>query len=331
MTSRAEHSRISVGLVGARGYVGAELARLLVEHPSFELAFLSSRRNGGRALEDEVDGTHTDLEYEVLTPEQIAERDCEVVVLALPNGKAAEIVAALDRARRDPVVLDLSADYRFDDDWQYGLPERRRAALVGSRRIANPGCYATGIQLAVAPVLDALAAPVHAFGVSGYSGAGKQPSERNDFLALKGGILPYKLTGHVHEREVSHHLGHPVCFMPHVAPFYRGISLTVAMSFRQPTSVEALVARYREAYAREALVDVTEAVPRVQEIAGKFGVALGGFTVSEDGMRGVVVATLDNLLKGAASQAVQNLNLACGLDELEGLRVARTVSEAPTR
>jgi N-acetyl-gamma-glutamyl-phosphate reductase len=171
----------------------------------------------------------------------------------------------------------------------------------------------------VGPLVDWLAGPAQVFGVSGYSGAGKRPSERNDFMRLKGGVLPYKLTGHVHEAEASRHLGHPVRFMPHVAPYYRGISLTVSLSFREPARVEEVRARFVEAYEREPLVAVFDAIPRVQEIAGKHGVAIGGISVSEDGLDCVLVATLDNLLKGAATQALQNLNLACGLDELDGV------------
>ncbi len=311
---------IPVGVVGARGYVGAETVRLLCQHPGFELCFVSSRARAGRPVADEIEGFTGDLRFEDLDPTQIAARGAGALILALPNGHAAAIVDALDRAGADPVVVDLSADFRFDDGWRYGLPERRREALRGCRRIANPGCYATAFQLAVAPLLDQLAGPPHGFGVSGYSGAGTTPSERNDVERLTGGILPYSLTGHIHEAEVGRQLGRPVCFIPHVAPFFRGITLTASMELRAPLTGEQLVARYRDAYAGEPLVAVTDSIPRIQDHVGRHHATVGGFAVSADGRHAVVVAALDNLLKGAATQAVQNLNLACGLDELEGIR-----------
>ena len=124
-------------------------------------------------------------------------------------------MAAFDFANQaDPVIIDLSADYRFDPSWYYGLPELTRARHAGQRRISNPGCYATAMQLAIAPMLDVLDGPVQCFGVSGYSGAGTTPSDKNDPGKLRDNLMPYALTGHVHEREVSTQLHHPVEFMP---------------------------------------------------------------------------------------------------------------------
>src|SRR5688572_29714724 len=161
----------TLGIVGARGFVGAELIKLVAAHPGFELAFVSSRELDGQRVADHVDGYDGDLRYVAFGPDQIASQGVDVLVLALPNGKAAPFVAAIDVAAPATVVIDLSADYRFDAGWYYGLPELTRARYDGQRRISNPGCYVTAMQLAVAPLCDALDGPVQCFGVSGYSGA----------------------------------------------------------------------------------------------------------------------------------------------------------------
>ena len=237
----------------------------------------------------------------------------------MPNGKAAHIVAQFDAASIDPVIVDLSADYRFDPSWYYGLPELTRAQYAGQRRISNPGCYATAMQLAIAPLLDRLAGPPQCFGVSGYSGAGTTPSDKNDTDKLRDNLMPYALADHMHEREVSRHLGVPVEFMPHVASHFRGITMTVNLWLDQAIKVEAIRDLYRQRYAGEPLVRILDEAPWVSSIAGKHGVEIGGFTVAPGGKRVVVVATLDNLLKGAATQAMQNLNLAFGFDEFTSI------------
>ena len=170
-------------------------------------------------------------------------------------------------------------------------------------------------------MLDSLDGPVQCFGVSGYSGAGTTPSDRNNPDVLRDNLIPYALTGHVHEREVSTQLGHAVEFMPHVAPHFRGITLTANLHLARPVQREEVLARYRGRYADEPLVRVQEAAPWVSRIAGRHHVDIGGFTLSDDGRRLVVVATEDNLLKGAATQALQNLNRAFGLDEFAGIPV----------
>ncbi len=308
-----------VGIVGARGHVGAELIRLLAAHPRFELAYVGSRELDGQRLADHVDAYHGELRYSSPTNDVLPSLGADAVVLALPNGKAAACVAAFDAAAADPVIVDLSADYRFDDDWYYGLPELTRTCYLGERRISNPGCYATAMQLAIAPMLDLLAGPAQCFGVSGYSGAGTSPSDKNDPEKLRDNLMPYALTGHVHEREVTRQLAHPVEFMPHVAAHFRGITMTVNLHLSEVTTREAVLARYRDAYAHEPLVRVLDDAPWVSRIAGRHHVEIGGFALSEDGRRLVVVATEDNLLKGAATQALQNLNIAFGLDEWSGI------------
>jgi N-acetyl-gamma-glutamyl-phosphate reductase len=310
---------ISLGIVGARGHTGAELIRLVARHPLLRLAFVSSRELDGQRVRDHVDGYVGELRYENLDHEDIADKRPDAVVLALPNGKAGAFVTAIDAARQDTVVVDLSADYRFDEAWYYGLPELTRARYAGQKRISNPGCYATAMQLAIAPLKAELAAPPVCFGVSGYSGAGTTPSDKNDPAKLRDNLMPYSLVGHLHEGEVTRHLGIPVEFMPHVAPHFRGITMTVNLWLQQATTRDAIKARYREFYADEPLVRIVDEAPWVSTIAGKHHVEIGGFALAPGGRRVVVVATLDNLLKGAATQAMQNLNRAFGFDELEGI------------
>ena len=310
---------IRIGLVGARGYTGAELIRLFAAHPRFELVFVTSRELDGQRVGDHNDGFTGELRYSNPAHEELPTLGVDAVVLALPNGKAGAIVQAYDDAGVDPVIIDLSADYRFDPSWYYGLPELTRTRYAGQRRISNPGCYATAMQLAIAPMLNVLEGPVQCFGVSGYSGAGTSPGDRNNVELLRDNLMPYALAGHVHEREVPHQLGHPVEVMPHVAPHFRGLTITANLHLSIAFEHEEVLGRYRGRYAGEPLVRVLNEAPWVSRIAGKHHVELGGFTLSGDGRRLVVVATEDNLLKGAATQALQNLNLAFGFDEFSGI------------
>ncbi|GGA73124.1 N-acetyl-gamma-glutamyl-phosphate reductase [Arenimonas soli] len=311
--------RLSLGLVGARGYVGAELIKLVAAHPRFELAFVSSRERDGQRLADHEAAYTGELRYTNLGPDAVAGQGVDALVLALPNGMAAGFVSALGAAGADPVVVDLSADFRFDDHWHYGLPELTRHHAGGARRISNPGCYATAMQLAVAPMREVLAGPVQCFGVSGYSGAGTSASDKNDPDKLRDNLMPYALVNHIHEREVTRQLGHAVEFMPHVAPHFRGITMTANLHLQRAFGFDGVQQRYRDAYANEPLVAVVDDAPWVSRIAGRHGAEVGGFTLSVDGRRLVVVSTLDNLLKGAATQALQNLNLAFGLPETLGI------------
>ncbi len=319
----------SVALIGARGHTGAELIRLLAGHPSLELTAASSRELAGRAVADVVDGVATGLTFSNLSPVELAAGEFDVVILALPNGASAPFVSALERSSRERVIVDLSADHRFDVGWRYGLPEHFRDSLRKAKRIANPGCYATGIQLAVRPLLELIDGPVTAFGVSGYSGAGTAPSPRNDVEQLRDNLMPYALSGHVHEHEAARHLHHPVHFMPHVAAFFRGITLTITMPLGREHSFDELARRYHDAYDDEPLVEFDRATPLVRDIAGSHRCRIGGLTVEErTGRRAIVVVTIDNLLKGAATQALQNINLACGFDEFAGVPLERPADGA---
>jgi len=310
-----------LALIGGRGYTGSELLSLLAVHPDIELSLASSSSQAGTRISEQVPTwPNPEQGYSSLDPSEVSGVDADVWVLALPNGKSQPWVEAIDRSCPDSIVLDLGADWRFDPDWAYGLTEWNREVLKQARRIANPGCYATGAQFGLLPFRDQLVRPPVIFGVSGYSGAGRTPSPRNDPDRLRDNLIPYALSGHVHEKEISTRLGRPVRFHPHVASFFRGISLTLALDLADPADAEGLYRQCAAAYAEEALIKVCRDIPEVRQVAGTAGLIIGGFTVdSRNPHRVSLVVVLDNLLKGAASQALQNLNLALGLDETLGL------------
>jgi N-acetyl-gamma-glutamyl-phosphate reductase len=300
-----------VGVIGARGHTGAELMRILGDHPYVEVAFAGSRELAG----EPVPGVEN-LDFENIGPDEVAQRELDAVFLALPDGIGGPFVQEI---ADDTVIVDISADHRFDDDWVYGLPELFREKVKGARRIANPGCYATALQLAMAPFVDDIEGIPTVFGVSGYSGAGTTPSPRNAPENLRDNLIPYRLTGHNHEKEGIRYLGRTVRFMPHVHPAFRGLLVTTHMPLREPTTVESAHERLTSAYGDEALVDVQEEIPTLRDGTGLTGALVGGTTVSEDGLGLTVVAVEDNLLKGAAVQAVQNLNLTLGVPEISGI------------
>jgi N-acetyl-gamma-glutamyl-phosphate reductase len=312
---------IEVVVIGARGYTGSELLPLLHRHPDCAIHGVGSSSAEGDPVSQHVGGMNDSrLVFADIRPDNLALYPADLYVLALPNGQAADYVAAMNAVRPEAVIIDLSADYRFDAAWVYGQPERCAQQLAGATRIANPGCYATGAQLGLAPLLDRWVNTPVVFGVSGFSGAGKTPSRKNDPEVLHDNLLPYSLTDHLHEQEVSHCLQRDVRFLPHVASFFRGISLTIALELDQAVDPEALLARYLEAYADCPLISVRREIPEVAEVRGKHGVIIGGFAVGQTDPRRVsLVCVLDNLLKGAATQAVQNMNLAFGLPPLTGL------------
>ena len=310
-----------INLVGGRGYTGSELLRLIAGHPDMDLGMASSRSHAGQNLSSTCDGWPDDGRvFTQLEPAGISAYPADAWILALPNGLADRWVEAIRAVFPDSVILDLSADYRFDPQWTYGLPERFRDQIRHTKLIANPGCYATGSQLGLLPLKDQLVSAPVIFGVSGYSGAGKTPSPRNDPDVLRDNLIPYALSGHMHEKEVSHQLQTGVRFMPHVAAFFRGISLTIAFELDHTVSAEELEQIFRLAYAGEARVKVSGEIPQVSAVQNTPDVHVGGFTIdARNPTRGSLVVVLDNLLKGAASQAMQNLNLALGLEEYSGI------------
>lgn len=219
-----------VALIGARGYTGEALINLLNAHPNMDLRHVSSRELAGKQLQgyDKRDITYENLSAEdVRRMEEKGEIDCWV--MALPNGVCKPFVDAVDQVGKHSVIVDLSADYRFDSNWTYGLPELvDRSKIAKATRISNPGCYATAAQLGIAPLLPYLGGQPTVFGVSGYSGAGTKPSPKNDVKNLTNNLIPYSLTDHVHEKEISTQLGESVAFIPHVAVWFQGIHVSKA-------------------------------------------------------------------------------------------------------
>ncbi|GJJ12963.1 hypothetical protein Clacol_007210 [Clathrus columnatus] len=347
-----------VALIGARGYTGQGLVSLLNNHPGMQLTHVSSRQLAGYSLEGY---NKSSVEYTNLSTEDVEKMeqngDVDAWIMALPNGVCKPFVDAVDRGAgkrngKTSVVLDLSADYRFEDGWTYGLPELYgRTKIQNATRISNPGCYATSSQLLLAPLLeliDPTAGPT-IFGVSGYSGAGtiagvNDPDGRPTTvpkvtpMTLGGGIRAYSLTDHIHEREARYHLlrlpeakgvsssggggTFSLGFIPHVAPWFSGILSTLSAPLKRRVTAQEIRALYEARYSGEPLIRIMQqGVPQLTDIENKHGWSVGGMQVHSSGTRVVVVGGLDNLLKGAATQAVQNLNLALGFPELTGIPV----------
>ncbi|KAH9177625.1 bifunctional acetylglutamate kinase/N-acetyl-gamma-glutamyl-phosphate reductase [Lactarius sanguifluus] len=345
-----------LALIGARGYTGQTLTTLLSGHPFLDLTHVSSRQLAGYPLEGY---TKAPISYSNLSSEDVQrmEKDGEVDawVLALPNGAAKPFVDAIDRGAMEraggsengSAVVDLSADYRFEGGWTYGLPELySRDVIRGAKRIANPGCYATSSQLLIAPLLPFLRHPVwpSVFGISGYSGGGtvtgaQRPDGRPTTVpkvspeGLDGGIRAYSLTDHIHEREAGVHLSRllpagmdsmKIAFVPTAAPWFSGIISVLSMPLSGHLSARDLKGLYEKKYAEEKLVRIQNDVVEVKNVRDQHGWVVGGFQVHSQGDRAVVVGGLDNLLKGACDPIVtlispQNLNLALGYDEYCGI------------
>ncbi|PSS37010.1 hypothetical protein PHLCEN_2v1152 [Hermanssonia centrifuga] len=324
-----------LALIGARGFTGQSLTTLLSSHPHLELTHVSSRQLEGYSLDEY---TKSSLKYSNLSVEDVErmEKDGEVDawVMALPNGVCKPFVDAIDRGVKErksgegSVVVDLSADYRFEEGWTYGLPELySREAIRSAKRISNPGCYATSTQLLIAPLLKYVKPGVWptVFGLSGYSGAGTvagapavdgrpttEPKVTPDSLA--GGVRPYALTDHIHEREAGRHLARlladpngpmKVAFVPSVAPWFSGIMSVLSMPLNQRVTARDVRELFEAKYANEKLITIKKEVPSLPDFERKHGWTVGGFQVHSEGDRVVVVGGLDNLLKGAATQCLQ--------------------------
>lgn len=310
-----------VAIIGARGYTGQALINLLNAHPHMDLLHVSSRELAGKPLQGYEKRKIT---YENLSHDDVRKMTgIDVWVMALPNGVAKPWIDSIQEANSESLIIDLSADYRFDPEWTYGLPELvDRSTIARAKRISNPGCYATAAQLGIAPLLPYIAdepAGPTIFGVSGYSGAGTKPSPKNNVDNLTNNIIPYSLTDHIHEREISEQLGRSVAFIPHVAVWFQGIHHTINIPLAKSFTSRDVRNLYQERYEGEALVKIVGESPLVKAIAGTHGVEVGGFGVHSSGKRVVINVCIDNLLKGAATQALQNINLARGYSEFEGI------------
>ncbi len=328
----------TVAVFGAAGYGGALSARLLHRHPHFMLTAITARSDVGRRL-DHVHPRHrVPMVLEELDLDRHSEVDAAIV--AYPHGAAAELVSEL--VRRGVRVVDLSADFRLRDplvyeEWYrphpdpeliaratYGLPEHYRDEIAGADLVANPGCYPTATILGLAPLArEGLLADVVIDAKSGVSGAGRGATDKTHFVTVDENLNPYGVPRHRHTPEIEQELAAlgadlRVTFTPHLAPLDQGELVSCYVTPGEPVSPDELTAIYREAYADEAFVEVVGVPPGVRDVR-ETNICRISVHVDERTGRLIVFSAIDNLWKGAASQAVQNLNLMFGRPEGEGI------------
>jgi N-acetyl-gamma-glutamyl-phosphate reductase len=347
-----------VGVVGASGYSGIEVCRLLAQHPDVSLHFAASERWEGDTLRARtgIGGTAGALRYQAVERALARAEECEVVLLATPTDVSLRLVPELLEV--GVRVVDLSGAYRLKSaaaypeaygfqhpspgllqDAVYGLPELGREALPKAQLVANPGCFPTAAALAVAPLFSAgllAAEAVVVDAASGVTGAGRQAQESYSFAEVDEDMRAYRVLRHQHLPEIAQSLKRaagqdaPFTFTPHLLPVRRGILCTASARLLPGVAPERLLLALKDAYGQEPFMEVVDTPEEVtlRSVVGtpraRVGVAcaLGGF----DPGRVVVISALDNLLKGAASQAVQNLNAMLGLPETRGLSPERGAS-----
>ena len=297
---------LAAGVIGASGYAGAELVRLLSDHPMLRPAVLQARSEGFDAIDAK------------------AASACDVVFLALPHGESHAFGTEL--LELGTQVVDLGSDFRVDG-WTYGMPELHRESIRVARAVANPGCYATAAILGLAPLAAAglIDGPVHLDGKSGVTGAGRSPSEKTHLPELYNGITPYSVTGHRHlaeiEQELSTVAGSTLAatFVPHLLPTSRGLLVTAHVRLVQPLDQADVDDLYRARYDGEPFVRLG-GLPAPQRLAGTNVCWINAWVDERTGSV-LVESALDNLVKGAAGQAIQNANIMLGMDESAGLTV----------
>ena len=323
---------MKIGVVGASGYAGGELLRLLAGHPEFEAAVITAGSNAG----EEITSVHPQLSQ--YAGRKFVETDAEglagldLVFTALPHGESAKLINQLDP---DQKVVDLGADFRLKSKeqwqkyyggnhagtWVYGLPElpNHREIIKASSRVANPGCYATVISLAIAPMLPFVdKSDIVVVAASGTTGAGRAAKVNLIGSEVMGSMSSYKFAGaHQHTPEIEQATGAKISFTPILAPMPRGILATVTGKLSAKGDVKAA---YLDAYKSEEFVWVMPdgQLPKTSAVVGSNYVQMQ-VAIDEHTNRVVVSAVIDNLGKGAAGQAIQNGNLICGLHEFAGL------------
>jgi N-acetyl-gamma-glutamyl-phosphate reductase len=350
---------IQTAIIGVTGYAGAELARLLLHHPRLhgKAPVFAGRvdekdqvRGGVPLVEIHPhlgsSNGNANLKQEPFSWELLASRGVDVLFLATPHEQSREWAPeALARGMR---VIDLSgawrltepehrAVYAFPDEGSrqavetqaqavYGMPELHRDAIAHARLVANPGCYATTVILPLRPLVQAglldLEAGIVADAKSGVSGAGKAPTAKTHFMYAADNLSAYGIFGHRHTGELMEQIGiapDQIVFTPHLLPIPRGILATIYVRFRQAQTHAGVARVYREFFAGSPMVRIYDkGLPQIQYSA-RTNYADIGFQLDAEGRRAVIVSCLDNLLKGAAGQAVQNLNVMMGWPESEGL------------
>jgi len=339
-------NRINVGVVGGTGYTGAELLRLLVAHESVNLTVVTSRSEAGSAVADLFQNLRGALDLVFVEPEISLLVECDLVFFATPNGTAMTMARAL--LNKGVRVIDLAADFRLRDVsvWQqwygmehacpellteavYGLPEMNREEISGAQLVANPGCYPTAVQLGFLPLLKASVIDVDAMIAdckSGVSGAGRKAAVGALFAEVADSFKAYAVSGHRHLPEISQGLqgvvGRDVglTFVPHLVPMVRGIHATLYATLTDKSvDTQSL---FEDCFKDELFVDVLPlgAHPETRTVKGSNFCRMAVHRVGgENGDRVVVLSVIDNLLKGAAGQAVQNMNLMFDLNEHAGL------------
>jgi N-acetyl-gamma-glutamyl-phosphate reductase len=344
------NDKIRVGIVGATGYTGQELARLLVDHPHAELVAATSRTYAGKPLSDVFPNLRKKVSVVCDNNDLLSmAKNVDFIFLALPHGEAAGMVTA--EILKETKIIDLGADFRLDDeaeykqwyhldhanpalinDATYGLCELNRDAIVKSRLIANPGCYATCSILSVIPLLKADLIARNSIIIdakSGVSGAGRGLALGSHFNECNESIKAYALASHRHtpeiEQELSRHCGEQILlnFTPHLVPMNRGILVTAYASLKSGVDHAAVRAAYEKLYGDAHFIRLydSETDPNLPETRWVKGSNYCDISFKLDLRTGriIVVAALDNLLKGAAGQAIQNMNLMSGLNESTGI------------
>ena len=319
-----------VGIIGASGYTGFELIKLLSGHPGAELAFANSESLAGKKVSSLYPEFKGGVSFTALSIDEINASGVEAVFLAVPHGVATDISPKLSCR-----VIDLSADYRFRDPLEYeriyktehrdkgaqavyGLPELFREEIRKARLIANPGCYATGMILSALP-LQGLASCAIFDCKSGWSGAGKSSAYARDPSLAEDNIVAYNLVNHRHRFEVQQFLSLPTSFTPHVISTFRGMMITAHFLLPEKADAGEIREKFSEFYRNEPFTRIVDSIPDIHAVQGTNQLCIGGFEMDEHNQL-VVVAVLDNLLKGASGQAVQNMNIMLGLDEKTGLK-----------
>jgi N-acetyl-gamma-glutamyl-phosphate reductase len=331
----------SVLVAGASGYAGALAAELVRKHPRLELARVTARTDAGKRLNELYPQYEVDLVLEEPAAEDGA--DVDAAIVAYPHGAAAPVVAAL--REQGTKVVDLSADFRLHDldtyrRWYgehgapqladaavYGLTELHRDAIAGANLVANPGCYPTASILALAPLAaEGLIEDVVIDAKSGISGAGRAAAEEMAVVKESDDTRPYKVTAHRHTPEIAQELaelaagnGSPaLTFVPHLMPYDQGELVSCYVRTSEPVDISRLLTLYEERYGSEPFIEVTSEPPGVSGVR-ETNLCRIHVAQNEASGRVLVFASIDNLWKGAASQAIQNLNLMLGLPEGEGI------------
>ncbi len=316
-------TKIKTAIIGAAGYTGGELLRILLHHPLCELVYIHSNSQKGKKLED----VHPDLigESDLVFTDQVSTEDLDAVFLGLPHGQAKSFLEE-NSFDENTTIIDLSTDFRDESNgFVYGLPEVKTPQIKTAKRIANPGCFATGIQLALAPAVAAGMAPkdIHITGITGSTGAGKKLSETTHFSQRNQNVSVYKLFAHQHLKEIKQTFGQlqpgfdpNLFFVPYRGNFSRGIWVTAYFPFEG--SLESAYQTYKDFYREAAFTHVSENDIDLKQVVNTNKCIVH---LKKEAGQLVIYSATDNLLKGAAGQAVQNYNLAFGLEENQGLKL----------